>query len=135
LSNRIVKFDQYIEEAESDTFLTAQRLLGKDDEIYQVFNRYLSEASLRLNLTVPIGFLSLVFAYRWSPWFSAGILLSVALLLVGHQSYLEAKRVVAVALWAGRISNPIFDRLQADRMSLIPAEEILEQQTASMPAK
>ena len=101
-----------IEELRHDLLLLPARLVGKEPEIYERWDRLRAEAEFRISVALPLLALALVLAIRLHPVFVLLILLSGYLVQEGLAKSRAATSQLAESLRAGRVSSPVLDRVR-----------------------
>jgi hypothetical protein len=123
----VVPLDIYLNSWQRDSYLLAQRLIGRDDKIYESYDRLRSEGDFRLQMVMPVTFLITVLAVRFDPLYSLGYVIPFIFGYLGAESVIEAQRYLAGALSAERIESPVFERLSTGDIELLPYDELLSQ--------
>jgi hypothetical protein len=88
-------------------------------------DRSRAEAEFRFGLALPTFVLTLVLAYRASPWFLAGSVISVWLWYMGSVMYAEADGAVLRAVAQGKLIWPAAKRLSTGRIHYRTLQEIV----------
>jgi len=100
-----------VEDLTGDLSYIAQRIQGRNADIYDDYDRLHAEADFRLAIFFPISSLFGVLAVRWQPLWWIGTAASFALLYAGVASRIEAEKMLGIAMAAGRIDDPALQRL------------------------
>ena len=106
-----VDLDPLVENLMDELSYIAQRLDGRNSDIYEDYNRLEAESDFRLAVFFPIASLFGVLAIRWQPLWWIGTAAAFALLYVGVASRVEATGMLATAMAAGRVDDPELQRL------------------------
>jgi hypothetical protein len=119
-----VDLDSLVEDLMDELSYIAQRLQGRNADIYEDYNRLQAEADFRLAIFFPIASLFGVLAIRWQPLWWIGTAAAFALLYVGVASRVEAEKMLATAMAAGRIDDPELQRVDLVAVSFLrPTED------------
>jgi hypothetical protein len=126
-----VDLDPLVEDLLEELSYIAQRLHGRNADIYEDYNRLHAEADFRLAIFFPIASLFGVLAIRWQPVWWIGTAAAFALLYVGVAARVEAEEMLATAMAAGRVDDPALQRVDLAAVNFLwPAEDT----DHSMPA-
>ena len=102
-----------IEELRQDLLLLPARLVGKEPEIYERWDRLRAESEFRISVALPLFVLALVLAIRLHPIFALLVLPSGYLVQEGLAKSRAATSQLAESLRAGRVSSPVLDRVRS----------------------
>lgn len=103
---------EYVESGKEDLAHLEYRLLGKEEQMYEEYDRLRSEGIFRLGLALPLVALCLTFAYIDSLWWMAGLPVPVVFAYLGAGSFAEAERGLAAAVSSGRVELPSIERIR-----------------------
>jgi hypothetical protein len=130
LITALVDTYDYVDSATNDIGHLAYRLLGKEERVYDDYDRLQAEGTFRLGLLLPLGFLSIVLAYLGSPWWLMGLAVPVAFAYLGGASFAASKRGLAAAVSAGRVELPSLERIRTRDVKLEQYEDLIEDKPA-----
>jgi hypothetical protein len=120
----IVNVDGYVESSEGDIRYLEQRLIGKEDKVYDEFDRFMTEGDFRIGLFAPLALLCVVLAVRENGWWFCGLIFPILLAYVGMESYSRGAEGLAFAVEAGRIDLPTLERLATDPVDFVDYEAL-----------
>lgn len=101
-----------IEELRQDLLLLPARLVGKESEIYERWDRLRAESEFRISVALPLLALALVLATRLHSIFALLILPCGYLVQEGLGKSRAATSQLAESLRAGRVSSPVLERVK-----------------------
>jgi hypothetical protein len=78
-------------------------LVGREPDLYSVYDRLISEYEFRTGVSLPLGVLVSTLAFHWSPWWLFAILPLLVLLATGSQQRIAAGDLLADAVRLKRI--------------------------------
>jgi hypothetical protein len=92
------------------------RLLGRDSDLWNSWDRLRAEAEFRVSAALPIGSLGIVLAFRGTPWWCALIIPAAYLAYLGYVKSLEAVALLAETVAAGRVESDVLRSVAADEV-------------------
>jgi hypothetical protein len=131
LLRAVVRTDAYVESSHDDLYLMAQRLLGKEPEVYEEYDRLRAEATFRFGLVLPLVFLFVVLAIRENAWWLLATAVGPVLMYLGNGCSARADQGLAIALGAERLDSPVLARLAREQIELKSYEELASSRTDS----
>lgn len=124
LLNYIVDTDPFIEVARQDLEYLAPRLIGREDAVYNEYDRLMAEGLFRISMFLPMVYLFGSLTLMTSPSWAIGFAAPIALLYVGSYSRGLARQNLAVALAAGRVESPALERLMNAKIEFMAYREV-----------
>jgi hypothetical protein len=107
----VVDLAPLVDDIQEDLFFAAQRLRGKDDVIYDDYDRGQAEGDFRMAMALPVACVFAVLAIRSTPWWWIGLILPIVLIYVGVSSRTRSEQELGWAMAAGRVDDPLLQRL------------------------
>jgi hypothetical protein len=126
LITTLINTSEYVGAAKDDIGHLAYRLLGKEDRVYDEYDRLRAEGIFRLGLALPLGFLSAALAYLDNPWWLAGVVVPIVFAYLGGAAFAEAERGLAAAVSSGRVELPSLERIRTRDVKLVPYRDLIE---------
>jgi hypothetical protein len=129
----LVDVVEYVRSAKEDIEHLAYRLLGKEEKVYDEYDRRQSEGIFRLALVLPLASLFLVLASVDDMWWILGLPAPVAFSYLAAASFAEAKRGLASAVSSGRVELSSLERIRTRDVKLVPYESLVAKSRPSLP--
>jgi len=107
----LIVIEGAIEELREDLVLIPARLVGKEPEVYERWDRLRAEAEFRLSVALPLFALVLILATRLHPSLALLVLPCGYLVYEGLEKSRVATAQLAESLRAGRVNSPALERL------------------------
>lgn len=95
------------------------RLLGKDPELWDAWDRLRAEAEFRVSIAIPLGALVAVLCVRWSALWIIGLAAVFFLMYLGRLKSLEAVQLLAETMAAGRVESTALESLGSSSLKWI----------------
>jgi hypothetical protein len=108
-----IRTDEHLISLRDDLPRVPARLVGKEQEIYERWDRLRAESEFRLSIALPLLVLSVVLAVRFSPISLLLIIPTIYLIYEGIESRTAADIQLAESLRAERITSPPLARLKS----------------------
>jgi hypothetical protein len=124
---------EYTSASKEDIRHLAYRLLGKEDRVYDEYDRLRSEGTFRLGLALPLVALFGTFAYVDSPWWLAGLVVPVVFAYLGGASFAEAEQGLAAAVSSGRVELPALERIRTGDVRLETYDNLVFNRERDLP--
>lgn len=129
----LVDNDQYVDSAKEDVEQLAYRLLGKEEKVYEEYDRRRSEGIFRLALVLPLAFLFLALSHIGGVEWLLGLPIPIVFAYLAAASFAEAKRGLASAVSSGRVELPSLERLRTRDVKLRPYESLVARHRPPLP--
>jgi hypothetical protein len=113
LLRELINVEGTIEELRQDLPLIPARIVGKEPEIYERWDRFKAEAEFRISIALPLLALTVILAMRLHPTFALLILPCGYLIHDGLEKTRAAITQLAESLRAGRADSPVLERLKS----------------------
>lgn len=121
----IVDVEGHLSHGRDEVRYVRYRLAGREDQIYNEFDRIWSEAEFRLGLALPSLFLSVSLAIADSPLWLVGVMFSVAISYIAAKCFSDAERFLYSMVASGRVPLEGVDQLRSDQILMVPYDRLL----------
>jgi hypothetical protein len=109
----LIRTEEHLVSLRDDLRRVPARLVGKEQEIYERWDRLRAESEFRLSIGLPLLILSIVLAVRFSPLSLLLIIPTTYLLYEGVESRTAADIQLAESIRAERIASPPLARVKS----------------------
>jgi hypothetical protein len=113
LLQMLIRAEEHLISLRDDLRRVPARLVGKEQEIYERWDRLRAESEFRLSIALPLLILSIVLAVRFSPISLLLVIPTIYLLREGLESLTAADIQLAESIRAERITSPPLARLES----------------------
>jgi hypothetical protein len=121
----VVDVESLVPHGRADATFIHYRLAGKEDQIYNEFDRSQSEGKFRLGLAIPSLFLWMALAIADSPLWLLGVAFSVSIAYIGVKCFSDAQMFLYSMVAAGRVPLESIDALRSDQILMVPYNRLL----------
>jgi hypothetical protein len=107
----LINVEGYVLDIVHESQTAPARLLGKEPDLYNAYDRCVGESDFRIALALPLFGLIGALVYRGGPWWLFLLPLPVLLISLGYVSVIEAKEMLAAAMATERLESPSLARI------------------------